>query len=89
MNSVMWTATTRAQHKRDGRRFASDLTDADWAVVEPLLLPPARLRMAAPSRAPRVVSAASSYAESIPSSNSRAARRSARNDRINCRVLAE
>jgi transposase len=36
----MWTATTRALHKRDGLRFASDLTDAEWAVLEPLLPPP-------------------------------------------------
>jgi len=36
----MWTATTRAQHKRDGLRFASDLTDAEWAVLEPLLPAP-------------------------------------------------
>ena len=35
----MWTATTRAQHMRDGLRFASDLTDAEWAVLEPLLPP--------------------------------------------------
>lgn len=37
----MWTATTRAQHMRDGLRFASDLTDAEWAVLGPLLPPPA------------------------------------------------
>src|SRR5215472_14877481 len=41
MNDLMWTAATRAQHKRDELRFASDLTDAEWAVVEPLLPPPA------------------------------------------------
>ncbi len=35
MNTPMWTATTRAQHKRDGLRFASDLTDAEWTVLEP------------------------------------------------------
>ena len=35
----MWTATTRAQHMREGLRFASDLTDAEWAVLEPLLPP--------------------------------------------------
>ncbi len=34
----MWTATTRAQHRRDSLRFPSDLTDAEWAVLE-LLLP--------------------------------------------------
>jgi putative transposase len=35
MNTAMRTATTRAQHMRDGLRFASDLTDAEWAVLEP------------------------------------------------------
>lgn len=39
MNTAMWTATTRAQHMRDGLRFASDLTDAEWAVLGPLLPP--------------------------------------------------
>ena len=39
----MWTATTRAQHRRDGLRFASDLTDAEWVVIEPLLPPPAKV----------------------------------------------
>lgn len=32
----MWTPATRAQHTRDGLRFATDLTDAEWAVLEPL-----------------------------------------------------
>jgi transposase len=36
----MWTKATRAQHSRDGLRCASDLTDAEWAVLEPLLPPP-------------------------------------------------
>jgi transposase len=31
----MWTAATRAQHARDGLRFASDLTDAEWAIGRP------------------------------------------------------
>ena len=35
----MWTATTRAQHRREGLRFPSDLTDAEWAVLAPLLPP--------------------------------------------------
>lgn len=43
MITPMWTATTRAQHKRDGLRLASDLTDAEWAVLEPLLPPPSRV----------------------------------------------
>ena len=33
----MWTTATRAQHRRDGLRFASDLTDAEWRVIAPLL----------------------------------------------------
>jgi putative transposase len=36
----MWTATTRTQHRRDGLRFPSDLTDTEWAVLEPLLPAP-------------------------------------------------
>src|SRR4051812_19276418 len=37
----MWTPTTRAQHSRAGLRYGSDLTDAEWEVLSPLL-PPAR-----------------------------------------------
>jgi transposase len=33
----MWTETTRAQHMRDELRFASDLSDAEWSVLQPLL----------------------------------------------------
>ena len=36
----MWTPTTRAQHKRACPRYGSDLTDAEWAILEPLLPPP-------------------------------------------------
>ena len=35
----MWTSTTRRQHSRAGLRYGSDLTDAEWAVLEPLLPP--------------------------------------------------
>ena len=42
----MWTPTTRAQHTRDHPRHAGDLTDAEWAVLEPLL--PARRPMGRP-----------------------------------------
>lgn len=38
----MWTPTTRAQHSRAGLRYGSDLTDAEWAVLEPLLPPACR-----------------------------------------------
>ena len=33
----MWTPTTRAQHRRAGLRYGSDVTDAEWAVLSPLL----------------------------------------------------
>ncbi len=36
----MWTLTTRAQHSRAGLRYGSDLTDTEWAILEPLLPPP-------------------------------------------------
>lgn len=38
----MWTPATRAQHSRAGLRCGSDLTDAEWAVLEPLLPAPSR-----------------------------------------------
>jgi len=33
----MWTPTTRANYSRKGLRYESDLTDAEWAIIEPLL----------------------------------------------------
>ncbi len=36
----MWTPTTRRQHSRTGLRYETDLTDAEWAIIE-RLLPPA------------------------------------------------
>ena len=30
----MWTKITRAKYQRAGQRYASDLTDAEWAVIE-------------------------------------------------------
>ena len=38
----MWTPTTRRQHSREGLRYETDLTDAEWAVIAPLLPAPAR-----------------------------------------------
>lgn len=35
----MWTDTTRAQHARKGPGLPSDLTDAEWALLEPFLPP--------------------------------------------------
>ena len=37
----MWTPATRAQHSRAGLRCGSDLTDAEWAVLD-LLVPGVR-----------------------------------------------
>ena len=33
----MWTEITRPQYERDGLRYASDLRDAEWEVLEPCL----------------------------------------------------
>lgn len=37
----MWTKTNRRKYNRDGLRYPSDLTDEEWALVEPLI-PPAK-----------------------------------------------
>jgi transposase len=37
----MWTIETRRRHDRGGQRYTHDLTDDEWAVVEPLI-PPAK-----------------------------------------------
>ena len=31
----MWTEITRPKYAREGPRYASDLTDAEWALIEP------------------------------------------------------
>ena len=36
----MWTPTTRRQHSRACLRYETDLTDAEWAVIEPLIPAP-------------------------------------------------
>lgn len=36
-----WTETTRLQYRREGLRFASDTTDAEWALLKPLMPEPA------------------------------------------------
>ena len=40
---MSWTEITRAQYRRDGLRYASDTTDAEWKLIEPLM-PPANRR---------------------------------------------
>jgi len=37
----MWTKKNRANYNRDHLRYPSDLTDEEWAFVEPLI-PPAK-----------------------------------------------
>lgn len=38
-----WNRTTRKHYKRDRRRYESDLTDREWAVVEPMIPKQGRL----------------------------------------------
>jgi transposase len=38
---MAWTEITRRKYRRDGLRYASDTTDAEWAVIEPHMPPPA------------------------------------------------
>src|SRR5271169_6770071 len=42
----MWTETTRRQYRREDLRYASDMTDAEWALIEPYL--PAAKRLGRP-----------------------------------------
>jgi putative transposase len=37
----MWTPATRRQHSRARLRYGSDLTDAEWKILEPLMPRPA------------------------------------------------
>ncbi len=39
---MAWTEITRPHYVRDGLRYASDLTEAEWKLIEPLM-PPRRL----------------------------------------------
>jgi transposase len=43
---MAWTETTRRHYRRESLRYASDLSDAEWALVAPLL--PAALRRGRP-----------------------------------------
>jgi transposase len=40
---MAWTETTRRQYRREGLRYASDMTDGEWALVAPLMPEPNRL----------------------------------------------
>jgi hypothetical protein len=39
---MAWTEITRPKYQRNGLRYASDTADAEWAVIEPHLPPPAK-----------------------------------------------
>lgn len=45
---MAWTETTREHYRRDGLRYASDTTDAEWALIAPHL--PRPLRRGRPRR---------------------------------------
>lgn len=38
----MWTAESRARYDRSGLRYPSNLTDAEWALIAPMILPAKR-----------------------------------------------
>lgn len=38
-----WTEITRPQYRREGLRYASDLTDAEWALIAPFMPAPSRI----------------------------------------------
>ena len=42
----MWIEITRRKYEREGERYASDLTDAEWALIEPHM--PAAKRLGRP-----------------------------------------
>jgi len=37
---MAWTEITRPHYERDGLRYASDLKDVEWALIEPFMPPP-------------------------------------------------
>jgi hypothetical protein len=39
LEGTMWTPITRRQHSREHQRYGSDLTDAERAIIAPLLPP--------------------------------------------------
>jgi transposase len=38
--TMAWTEITRPQYLREGLRYASDLTDAEWGLIKPFMPPP-------------------------------------------------
>ena len=46
----MWTEITRARYERKEQRYASDVTDGEWALIEPQLPGKRALGLTAGSR---------------------------------------
>lgn len=40
---MSWTEITRAEHDRSSLRYASDVTDAEWEIIEPFMPPPSNV----------------------------------------------
>lgn len=53
-----WTEITRRHYRREGLHYASDMTDAEWRLLEPLLPQPRRLGRPRKTDLRRVVEAA-------------------------------
>jgi len=41
-HNMSWSEITREQYRREGLRYASDTTDEEWQLMEPLMPPPCR-----------------------------------------------
>ena len=40
---MVWTEITRRQYRRDGLRYASDVTETEWRLLAPLMPPPRKV----------------------------------------------
>jgi transposase len=61
---MAWTAITRAQYRRDELRYASDMTDAEWAIIAAHLPAPSTRGRPRPTILRDVVDAIFSLAQS-------------------------
>jgi len=50
----MWTTENRARYDRSELRYPSDLTDAEWALIEPLIPQPNAAAVSAASTCGRL-----------------------------------
>ena len=41
--TMAWTETTRLHYRREALRYASDLTNAEWALIAPFLPTPGKV----------------------------------------------